>query len=251
MSNKCKCPPAGAPDWMVTYGDMVTLLLCFFVLIVSFSEIKREDEFQAVVKEIQKAFGMKGGGGKLPTDDDPTLTLIERLEALQLKQQREPNRSNTIEVGMEGRETTVTTVRKGEMFIIGGPITFEPGSADLSNEGKAQIKKVVERFEIRGTNNIIELRGHTASNELYGVDSAFSDLSDLSHARAAAVCDYLVGTDIGLEARQIRLVSVSDYEPLVHRAYTDADRRPNRRVEMIVTEALVRDMIQPQTSSLN
>ncbi|MEM1097808.1 MAG: flagellar motor protein MotB, partial [Planctomycetota bacterium] len=34
MAKKQKCPPAGAPEWMTTYGDMMTLLLCFFVLIV-------------------------------------------------------------------------------------------------------------------------------------------------------------------------------------------------------------------------
>ena len=103
----CKCPPEGAPAWMLTYGDMMTLLLCFFVLIVSFSEIKKEDEFLAVVREIQKAFGMKGGGGKMPTNEDPSMSLIERLEALRLRFEIRPNYSNTEEPGMEGRETTV------------------------------------------------------------------------------------------------------------------------------------------------
>ena len=113
MGKKCKCPPAGAPEWMVTYGDMVTLLLCFFVLIVSFSEIKKKEEFQSVVEEIQKAFGMRGGGGKLPTEDDPALSLIERLEAVRMRQERIPNKSNVKDPGQTGREPRVTTIREG------------------------------------------------------------------------------------------------------------------------------------------
>ncbi len=55
--------PQGAPDWMVTYGDMMTLLLCFFVILVSMSELRQETRFKKVMESIRQAFGYKGGIG--------------------------------------------------------------------------------------------------------------------------------------------------------------------------------------------
>ena len=49
--------PAGAPAWIVTYGDAMTLLLCFFVIIVSMSEIKENQKFHQVVESLKMTFG--------------------------------------------------------------------------------------------------------------------------------------------------------------------------------------------------
>ena len=58
---KCPpCPPTGAPDWMVTYGDLMTLLLCFFVLLFSFSEMDKI-EFKSLKDTFTGAFGVMGG----------------------------------------------------------------------------------------------------------------------------------------------------------------------------------------------
>jgi len=58
---KCPpCPPQGAPDWMVTYGDLMTLLLCFFVLLFSFSELDKI-EFRSLKDTFTGAFGIMGG----------------------------------------------------------------------------------------------------------------------------------------------------------------------------------------------
>jgi len=247
MKKKCKCPPAGAPDWMVTYGDMVTLLLCFFVLIVSFSEIKKEDEYNAVVEAIQKAFGMKGGGGKMQTEDDPALSMQQRLETMALQQQHEPNRSNTQDPGMDGPDPTITTVREGMKFVVGGQITFETGSAELSHSGKQQLDDIAQR--VKGENNLIDIKGHTTARELSGLqDSPYKDLWDLSNARAKAVFDYLTRDDVGLNPSRFRLIANADREPLAHKAYTDANKRPNRRAEVLVTENLISDFNKAQPS---
>src|SRR5215213_460957 len=49
--------PAGTPEWMVTYSDMMSLLLTFFILLVSLSEIKKNDRFQGIADSIQHHFG--------------------------------------------------------------------------------------------------------------------------------------------------------------------------------------------------
>lgn len=61
MAKKCpKCPPMGAPDWMVTYGDLMTLLLCFFVLLFSFSSMETK-KFESLKESMRGAFGVLKG----------------------------------------------------------------------------------------------------------------------------------------------------------------------------------------------
>lgn len=246
MGKRCKCPPAGAPEWMVTYGDMVTLLLCFFVLIVSFSEIKKEDQFQAVVEEIKKAFGMRGGGGKMPTDDDPALSFIERLEALRMRQERIPNKSNVKDPGQSGREPRVTTIREGKRYAIGGKILFEPDSAELTDEAKQHLIDLVSRLKLKDSTNKIELKGHAAAMELMGPAGKQGDLGMLSYQRARAVEDFLSGDQVPdayrLEAVRFESTGAADREPVVTDQYTTSEARDNRRVEIVVTEHVVRDL---------
>ncbi|MEM0914150.1 MAG: flagellar motor protein MotB [Planctomycetota bacterium] len=239
---KCNCPPPGAPDWMVTYGDMVTLLLCFFVLIVAFSEIKKEDEFNAVVEEIKRSFGMKGGGGKLPTPEDPELSLIERLETVQFQKKKEPNRSTTEEPGVEGREPRVTQVREGMKFIVGTRVIFEPGSAEITPIARRALDEIAE--QVRGTNNVLEIRGHAASAE---IDQAgrYRDLDRLSYARASAARDYLIEQG-KVRSDRFRLVAVGDREPAAYGVYNDAGQQPNRRVEVVQSETIIQQTRQPQ-----
>jgi chemotaxis protein MotB len=232
---------------MTTYGDMMTLLLCFFVLIVSFSEIKKEEQFQAVIEEIKQSFGMMGGGGKIPITDDPALSLIERLEAIALKQEKQPNRSNTKDPGQQGREPQVTKVREGMMISTGGRITFEPGSADLTEESKQSLDQLAEVF--KGWENIVELRGHAASLEMpEGGNGQFDDLWILSHARAKAVFDYLT-VDLGIDSTRFRLTANADREPLDARAADSEDAEKNRRVEVLVSESLKEDFTKPETGN--
>ncbi len=246
MGKKCKCPPVGAPEWVLTYGDMMSLLLCFFIILVALSEIKKEDEYRAIVAEVKKAFGMKGGGGKIPSTDDPKLSLMKRLEELQLRQSPHKQPSNTDDPGMDGKNPQVTRVREGMLFTQGGRVTFEPGSADLTNKAIRDLQSVAGL--VRGYNNKIEVRGHAATMEL-GVQSAYPDLWTLSYARAKAVMDYLASSEIGIRSDRIRLVANADSEPLVQRVYTPAGQEPNRRAEILVMEALTRDFQQPESSN--
>ena len=244
MANKCKCPPAGAPEWVMTYGDMMSLLLTFFILLLSLSEIKKEDEWKAMVEEVKKSFGMQGGGGRLPTDNDPALTLVKILETVQSQQRREQNTANTDDPGMSGRDQRVTTIRPGDYIPIGGMVTFEPGSADLSEVAKRKIRNLIEQeeFDIRGTNYIIELRGNAATAETDLLAGTGRDLWDLSYERAKAVMAFMVSDEIGLNPRQVRLISNADREPLKKQAYTAAQRESNRRVEVMVSENVLKDV---------
>lgn len=241
MAKKREKKKAGVPEWVMTYGDLMSLLLVFFVLIVSFSEIKKEDEFKARTEQIKEAFGLQGGGGRMPSILDPLLSYLIPKEEMQEDEQKEPNKSSTDQPGIHGEDPEVVKVREGIQYTIGGRVTFEPGSADLTDEARFALRTLVEEEErIRGTNNILELHGHAASMELRGqANPSHASLWALSFARAEAVFQYLTSDEIGLKPKRFRLIAVADYQPVAQRAYTADQQASNRRVEVVFSENLI------------
>ncbi|MFP4144534.1 MAG: flagellar motor protein MotB [Phycisphaeraceae bacterium] len=242
MAKRQKKQEEGAPLWMLTYGDMMTLLLVFFVMLVAMSEIKKED-VQKVKAEVLKAFGLMGGGGKLATDQDPEMSFMQRIEHMAMMQQREDNTASTVDPGMEGRESKVTRVREGMRFAVGGRVIFDSGSADLTEEARSQLRGIAD--ELRGFRTVIELRGHAATLERPR-DETDPDPWGLSYARAKAVMDYLTGNELGIDRRRVRLIATADHEPLDPRAYVPSEQASNRRVEVVVIEALVQQFNEPE-----
>ena len=249
MANKkCKCPPEGAPEWLLTFGDMMSLLLTFFILLLSLSEIKKEDDFRAIVKEVKKAFGMHGGGGKVPTKDDPELSFIERIKSIRLVSRKKPLKSDAEDPGMEGLQRQVTTVRPGENQAIGGRVTFEPGSADLTDSESQKLVQLANR--IRGYNTKIQISGHADSGELLGSDEATS-LWDLSYDRAKAVCDFLLSPQGQINPSRARILANGDQEKIKWNVYRPHELRSNRRVEISISDQLVDELSQPELHTSN
>ncbi len=223
----------GAPEWVITYGDTMSLLLCFFVALVSMSEIKR-DRFQQAVESLKKAFGGHDASlGTLPIPADTPNSLLEKLMELEIPDYRD-KKGDSAEEGIHGRKFRVTNVREGLQIVVGGNITFERHNAALKQEARDLIAQTAER--LRGYNTKIVVRGHSSREPLPG-GSPFEDLRDLSYARAKAVARQLEAG--GVRPIRIGLVAVGDGEPLVRQAYTEERRALNRRVEILVTEDLV------------
>jgi chemotaxis protein MotB len=227
---------AGAPAWMVTYGDAMTLLLCFFVIIVSMSEVKKNERFQQVMESLRRAFGgYEGAVGSVPFKDVPTNTLIAKLLEIEVHDFRK-EAGDTDEEGIHGKKFRVTNVRDGLEVVVGGRITFDRFSATLKPEGRDLIVKTAEC--LRGYNTKILVRGH-ATREPLPEDSLYEDSRDLSYARAKAVA--LEMERNGVRRIRITPVAAGDTEPLVRQAYTEERRALNRRVEILVTEDLIDD----------
>ncbi len=225
----------GAPDWVVTYGDTMSLVLCVFVALVAMSEIKR-DRFQQAAESLHKAFGgYEASVGYLPLDRDTPNSLLEKLIELEIPPYTD-KRGDSDEEGIHGRKFRVTNVREGLQIVVGGKVTFDRFSANLKLEAAELIAQTAER--LRGYNTKIVIRGHAAREPL-PEGSPFEDLRDLSYARAKAVARKL--EESGVRPARISLVAAGDSEPLVRQAYTEDRRALNRRVEILVTENLVDD----------
>lgn len=226
----------GAPEWMVTYGDTMTLLLCFFVIIVSMSELKEDERFHKVMESLKAAFGgYQGAVGPVPIENEPTNALIIRLLELEIPIHKKQE-GDSDEEGIHGKKIRVTNVRDGIEVVVGGRITFDRFTATLKAEARELIRRTAER--IRGYNTKISIRGH-ATREPLPDDSIYADSRDLSYARSKAIADELVLH--GVRRIRLTLVAVGDAEPVVRQAYTEERRALNRRVEILVTEDLIED----------
>ena len=58
MAEECKCPPPGLPAWMGTFADLMSLLMCFFILLLAFSEMDAK-KYKQVAGSMSEAFGVQ------------------------------------------------------------------------------------------------------------------------------------------------------------------------------------------------
>jgi chemotaxis protein MotB len=235
MARKKKDPggPAGAPLFMATYGDMVTLLLTFFVFLYSFSTIDAQ-KFQKMMFSFQAALGVLPGGqttqeeqgvwrGNFGVDagDANKQTqafkkgVAERLQALA----KAEGLSDQITVKIDQRGVTVSL---SEQFL------YAPGAADPSPEARRVLYKIGQVF--KEFSNPLAVEGHTDNSPLEG--GVYRDNWGLSSARAALIASYLSGR-VGIDPRRLQAVGYGSYRPLVPND-TPGHRAINRRVDLVL-----------------
>jgi len=226
-----------APLWIISFADLVTLMLSFFVILAAGSgeAVVKAPEFIRIVAALQAAFKNAPAGAEAGVLDPAAdfNTLVQRLVALK-KNQKPPGRGDTSDKGIPGKSFRVRRLRDGMEITIGGPVFFEPFSAQPTEEGQRQLQQIVE--VIRGHRNVIEVRGHAGEGP-WPADWTYQDALKLSYARAEFVGNVLLKN--GIDPRSIRQVAVGPAEPLTQQAYNADDRAQNRRVEIIVRESTI------------
>jgi chemotaxis protein MotB len=230
---------AGVPEWVVTYGDMMSLLLTFFIMLVSMSELKAEEKFRILLESIRESFGYTTGQAGAPGKTFQAA----RPSFLQMSGTRgrpDQDKGGNRNQAPEGPHVTVQRFREGTVNTVGGAIYFDALQAGIREEDKANLDRIAEA--LAGKRNKIEIRGHTSRVPL-PPDSPFANKWELSYARAAAVRDYLIQR--GIEVYRLRMSMAADSEPLV-RARDEASRRFNRRVEVFMLDVFADDLVGDQ-----
>ena len=107
---KCKCPPPGLPGYMGTFADLMSLLMCFFVLLLSFAEMDVQ-KFKQIAGSMEKAFGVQN---ILEVKDIPKGTSVIALEF-------RPGRPEP---------TPIDTIMQQTIDMTQTELDFQPGDAD-------------------------------------------------------------------------------------------------------------------------
>ena len=238
-SLKQEAAQEGAPIWVISFADMMSLLMSFMVAMLSMSELRQGKRLQEVVKSFQNALGYSGGGWLANGSPPDNMSFEERVRQLSeaLKNKRlQLQKGASKEEGIQGDHASVKTIREGLQFTIGGRVTFEPGKAVLLSQAQRELDLLAD--VIRGLNNKIRISGHTARipPEL---GLPFKTLDDLAYARATAVRDYLIKK--GVRPELMAAESCGANEPLRTQAYDKAQRSLNDRVAVVVLEALAEE----------
>ena len=232
MAKKKKASGGDIPEWVVTYGDLMSLLLCFFILIAAFSEIKEEREYQDVIRSIQEAFGYSGGIGQLDTDSPPTNSQINNLEQIVDSIGKTGQLSDAKTPAPAGPDQTSSYVSEGVKTVVGTTIPFAGGSAELTKSTEDYlVKEVVPKLS--GLRFNVEIRGHAFGRDDRAVSGG---IDEMSFKRAKVVKDFLVSQ--GISPSRLVITAVGSTQPIS----TDVSDRnamgQNRRVQVILTEVL-------------
>lgn len=224
-AKKHECPPPGAPAWVVTYGDMMSLLLTFFVLIVSFSSIEQV-KFKAAISSIQDGLGIW-------PDNSGILTSIQLFQNQTQRAQEAAEIVEEIAEFLEANEmqdkVEVYNTPAGVRLIISDPVLFESGRALIKTDF-AQILRGLSKVIGKREFSDIKVEGHT--DNLPISTNEYPSNWELSAARALSVVKYMA-FEAGMDPAKLSAVGYGEYRP---RASNDTPegRGQNRRVEIFL-----------------
>jgi chemotaxis protein MotB len=217
----------GLDEWVMTYGDMMSLLLTFFVLIVSFSSMQ-ETKFEQAAQSLKVAFNVlekpeaviELNTPIVPRKEYDTpadlefLFEVRSIEKVVLEQQQE-------------KDVQVEITDEGVLFRMSAPFLFASGQAELLPEAAPLLDRLARMF--RKFPAAVRVEGHT--DDIPIQSGRFPSNWELSATRAVAVARYFQGT--GLPPERLSATGYGEFQPVADNA-TPEGRAANRRVEILL-----------------
>lgn len=218
--------------WAIPYGDLVTLLLAFFVVMYSISSVN-EGKYRVVSDSLNAAF--KGaptttepiqiGSKAATTVAAPLVQLQPDVKTMALRQLAQQTTDALSPLIMQG----LLDVQAGDGFVeisIRSDLLFASGAAKLSVEAQSAIAMLGDA--LKAFPNSIRVEGHTDNIPVSG---GFGSNWELSAARAATVVHLLV--DSGVDPHRLSVVAFGEFRPVLPNTTPDG-RTANRRVVLTI-----------------
>jgi chemotaxis protein MotB len=213
----------GAPKWMVTYSDMMSLLLTFFILLFSMSTIS-SDKFDNIMSSFQNILSGSKSDSILYDGDN----LIDLHEELIQTEEMYDKVSDYLEDQDLGSDVSVSMDSKGIFVEMKDAILFESGRAELKPEGIEVLKKL--EGLISDFDNELVIEGHTDNVPM--TSGRFPSNWELSTARAVTVVRYL-SESLDIDPGRLSAVGYGEYRPIKPND-TAENRAANRRVNILI-----------------
>lgn len=200
-----KCPPPGAPEWVLTYGDMMSLLLTFFIMLYAMSSMDEVKE-QIVAETFNQQFGSASTQNPVVGNQPPANSALSQIKTTGRAKRKDTLQGGNPVLSPQGDHSQIRSVRPKRERIQGGVVYFELGSDELTDQAKADIRMIAD--QVRGTPYKVLVKGHTSLER--GIYE--NDLITLGYNRAKKVRDELI--TLGVSGKQIQVVSVGPNEPV-------------------------------------
>jgi len=236
----CSCEE-GAPAWVLTFGDLMSLLLTFFILLYSMSSSDAA-KFNVAAQSLREALGEMSGeftsATLVPTDELEAGTIASgeaitdaamEVIAARLQQFVEDN-------GLE-ESVEVSKEANGVFLRMQDQALFSPASASIDAAAEAAVAQLGEIVKMIGIPVIVS--GHTDNVPIRS--GAFPSNWELSAARAAGVARALVGQ--GRDPSQVTVEAYGDQRPLGDNS-TPEGRAENRRVEVYYSREVLQSELE-------
>jgi len=228
---KKKCPdcPPGSPAWMATFSDMTTLLLTFFVLLISMANFEPV-KYALTVQSLQGAFGIMESFPTVPIHpivDIPKKTGDEQRKKQSLKDAEKIKQ--IVETKNMSESVKVEVTEKGIAIMLRDPVGFASGSADLKEQGKEILKDVGDVIK---TNPDLKVRVEGHTDDVPIRSNRYASNWELSSARSLSVVQ-LLSAQTGIQPQNMSAVGYGEYRPVVPNTSPE-NRAKNRRIQIFV-----------------
>jgi len=227
----------GAPEYMNTYGDMMTLLLCFFVLLFAMSNVDAK-KFEALVVSFSGSLGVLDGGNTLQDKHSIEKGSImdsstqSKKESNQFEDAKEKMQQQLQEEARQKQENADFEKLKGQIENYLKENKLEKQVSVAIKPASYTILKYIGG--VLNTSNFkekyITVEGHTDNMPIS--NSTFASNWELSGGRASNVVKYLVENQ-NIDPRRLSAAGYSEYHP-VAKNDTDSGRAKNRRVDIVI-----------------
>lgn len=234
---------AGMMRWLLTYADMITLLLALFIMLFAISQVEA-GKFKELSAALVQAFGggkpiFKGGSNVLSPSQDKQVQVVPPVFPAQAPNPELKRAAEAMEEGLEKEGLTGAVVMEfEERGLRVSVLTAEKGRQPLFERGEAVLKpatKVILSIvakAIRNMSNPIRIEGHTCNLPIS--TGEFPSNWELSTRRATNVLRYFIEAE-KIPADRLSAAGYADTKPLQdHPLVSELHRQFNRRVDIVI-----------------
>jgi len=227
--------------WLITYADMITLLMIFFIVMYSLSKVDVA-KFKTLAESLAAVFGAGGmvleSPGPAVVPGSPQEQFREMVEKAQLENLKQEMDQYIHESGLQAK-VSVTMEERGIVLSFQDNVLFELGSDRLTDQARQILDKVAPI--LASTPNYIRIEGHT--DDLPINTARFPSNWELSAARATNVVRELINNH-GFTPQKLSATAYGEYRPRAPNN-NEANRQLNRRVDLIILRSKFSDA-EPQ-----
>lgn len=217
--------------WMLTYSDLITLLMVFFVVMYSMSSVDNK-KYQALKSSLQSALRTDGAGQSLVMPYSGT-NPIDMPQNMTGATQQENSDFQKIAAEIQGTVPDPKSVafivdERGLTIRFLDSMLFDLGSAELKSQAQPALNTVAD--SLQKTSYFVRIEGHTDNLPIKTV--RYPSNWDLSAARAITVTRFLIQNH-NLDPKRFSSLGYGEYRPMVAND-SEANRSKNRRVDIVV-----------------
>ena len=229
----------GGGEWILTFGDMMSLLLCFFIMLFALSDVdpkKSDATFVSLNQALGGSEKVQASASRIQTQEASLIETAKMQKSLVQAQKKVFSDIRTF-LNTKGVEGVVSSVFDEGVITLRMPsgVLFDPGEVDLKPEGMKLLLSMKDLFMQRNDQNI-NIKGYT-DDVPPREGGRFRDNWEISALRAVNVLRFMLR--LGVEPVRLTATGLADLDPLYPNT-SDENRAQNRRVEFVLEKRVTR-----------